>query len=103
MSLDRRAEAYPGVSPVQRLGWARGRGPHARGQPRAQMDLAGGWKVLSAAGWDLVFECELQLGDPGFPFPVTVQHSSGASSAKALNMILKTLSDRIFTNPMKYC
>lgn len=67
------------------------------------MDSAGGWKALSAAGLDLVFECELRLSDPGFPFPITVHHSSGASSAKALNMTLKTLSDRIFTNPVKYC
>ena len=67
------------------------------------MDSAGGWKVLSAAGLDLVFECELRLSNPGFPFPITVHHSSGASSANALNTILTTLSDRIFTNPMKYC
>ena len=74
---------------------------HARGQPRAQMDPAGGWKVLSAAELGLVFECESR--DPGFLSPITVHHSSGAFSAKALNMILKALSDRIFTNPMKYC
>lgn len=76
---------------------------HARGQPHAQMDPASGWKVLSAAGLGLVFECESRLRDPGFPSPIIVHHSSGASSAKALNMILNTLSDSIFTNPMKYC
>ena len=70
------------------------------------MDSAGGWKVLSTAGLDLVFECELRLSNPGFPFPITVHgalEASGASSANALNTILTTLSDRIFTNPMKYC
>lgn len=75
------------------------RGAHARGQPHAQMDPAGGWKVLYAAGLGLVFECESRLRDLGF----MVHHSSGASSAKALNMILKTLSDCIFINPIRYC
>ena len=99
MSLDLRAEVCPGVSPVR--GWERKGTSHARGQPRAQMELADGWKVLSAAGPGLVFKCELRLRDPRFPSSLTVHHSSGASSAKALNMVLNILFNYIFTNPTK--
>lgn len=53
------------------------------------MDPAGGWKVLAAAELGLVFECESR--DPGFLSLMMVHHSSGAFSAKALNMILKTI------------
>lgn len=46
-----------------------------------------------------VFKCELELREPRFPSSLMVHHSSGASSAKALNMVLNILFNCIFTNP----
>lgn len=87
------------------MSWSRPRGgagggggkgtSRIRDQPRAQMDLADIWKVLSEEGSGPVFKDELMLQGALLPLPITVHHSSEALSDKALNMVVNILFNHL--------